>query len=255
MTTLLQPEQIRSAVRDYYAERAAGGQSCCGPESGNDGCGCTANSFHSADLLTGLPEDIASFSLGCGDAVSLAHLQPDEVVVDLGSGGGLECFIAARQVGPNGRAVGIDMTPAMLAKAWANTARLKLDNVEFRQGYLEALPVADASADVVISNCVINLSPDKAQVFREMYRVLKPSGRIAVSDIVTQGTLSAEVKQNMTLWGACYAGALEVQDYVAGLARAGFVDIEVKPKGEVAVEIEQLAGQIFSAAVTAAKPA
>jgi arsenite methyltransferase len=255
MSTLIQFDDVRTAVRDYYADRAKNNSACCGPESGGDGCGCgSSNPFHSVDLLADMPEDIANFTLGCGDAISLAQLQPGEVVVDLGSGGGLECFMAAKQVGPGGRAIGVDMTPEMLSKAWNNAARLKVENVEFRKGYLEQLPVADESADVVISNCVINLSPDKPQVFREVYRVLKPGGRVAVSDIVTNGALPDEVKRSMELWGACYAGALDVAEYTAGLTVAGFVEVEVKPKGEAAAEIEQLAGKIFSAAITARKP-
>jgi arsenite methyltransferase len=253
MMTTLQLDDVRSAVRDHYAQRAVNGDSCCGPEGG-DGCGCSTNPFHNAELLADIPDDIASFTLGCGDAVSLARLQPGEVVVDLGSGGGLECFIAAKQVGSTGRAIGVDMTPEMLGKAWNNAARLKVENVEFRKGFMEELPVADASADVVISNCVINLSPDKPQVFREIFRVLKPGGRVAVSDIVTNGELPEAVRRDMELWGACYAGALDVQDYAQGLAAAGFVEVEVKAKGEAAPEIEQLAGKVFSAAITARKP-
>jgi arsenite methyltransferase len=251
--TTLQLEDVRSAVRDHYAQRAVNGDSCCGPEGG-DSCGCSTNPFHNAELLTEIPDDIANFTLGCGDAVSLAQLQPGEVVVDLGSGGGLECFIAAKQVGPTGRAIGVDMTPEMLGKAWNNAARLKVENVEFRKGFMEELPVADASADVVISNCVINLSPDKPQVFGEIFRVLKPGGRVAVSDIVTNGVLPEAIRADMELWGACYAGALDVQDYAQGLATAGFIDVEVKAKGDAAPEIEQLVGKVFSAAITARKP-
>ncbi|MCL4861933.1 MAG: arsenite methyltransferase [Caldilineaceae bacterium] len=255
MSTTIQLDEIRAAVRDYYGERAAASSSCCGPESG-DGCGCsTSNPFHNAKLLAEIPEDIAGFTLGCGDAVSLAQLQPGEVAIDLGSGGGLECFIAAKQVGPTGRAIGVDMTPEMLGKAWSNAARLKVENVEFRKGYLEALPVEDGAADVIMSNCVINLSPDKPQVFREMFRVLKPGGRVAVSDIVANGELSDEIKRNMELWGGCYAGALDVHDYAAGLAAAGFVDVAVQPKRDAADGIAALAGKVFSAAITARKPA
>ena len=248
----LQLDEVRTAVREHYAGRALNSDACCGPES-TTGCGCSTNPFHAADLLAEIPEDIANFTLGCGDAVSLAQLQPGEVVLDLGSGGGLECFIAAKQVGPTGHAIGVDMTPEMLGKAWHNAARLKVENVEFRKGYLEALPVAEASVDVVISNCVINLSPDKPQVFGEIYRVLKPGGRVAVSDIVTNGVLPEEIQRDMALWGACYAGALAVQEYIQGLTDAGFVDVAVNAKGEAAAEIEQLAGKVFSAAITARK--
>ena len=242
MDTVIQLGDIRDSVRDYYAERAKTATSCCD------------NNLHDPTLLEGLPDDISSFTLGCGDAVSLANLQPGETVIDLGSGGGLECFIAARQVGANGRVIGVDMTPEMLAKAWANVAKLGVNTVDFRYGFLESLPVPDEAADVIMSNCVINLSPNKPQVFGEMFRALKPNGRVAVSDIVSDGELPEAVKQDMVLWGGCYAGALDKAVYVDGLRAAGFVDVRVESKGDASDKIESLKGRVFSAAITARKP-
>ncbi|MFC1464761.1 MAG: arsenite methyltransferase [Candidatus Brachytrichaceae bacterium NZ_4S206] len=247
---------IHASVRAFYAERAMNSDRCCSPGADSaTGCGAqNANPFHAVELLDGIPEDVAAFTLGCGDAVSLAQLRPGETVIDLGSGGGLECFIASKQVGAAGRVIGVDMTPEMLSKAWANAARLKTTNVDFRYGLLEALPVANEVADVIISNCVINLSPDKPQVFREMFRALKPGGRIAVSDVVAGGELSDEVKRDMALWGACYSGALDMHLYARQLREAGFVDVKIEPKGGVADGLPALQGKLFSATITAVKP-
>ncbi|MCL6509980.1 MAG: arsenite methyltransferase [Anaerolineae bacterium] len=246
-----------TSVREFYAERAKNSDRCCatgaaaGADSNTGGDAPSTNPFYAAELLDGIPEDVAAFTLGCGDAVSLAQLQPGETVIDLGSGGGLECFIASRQVGAKGKVIGVDMTPEMLAKAWANAARLKTTNVDFRYGFLESLPVADGTADVIISNCVINLSPDKPQVFREMFRALKPGGRIAVSDVVADGELSEEAKRDMTLWGGCYSGALDMGVYAQQLREAGFVDVKIEPKGAAADHIPGLQGKLFSVAITA----
>jgi arsenite methyltransferase len=243
------PTPTHEAVREHYAERARQADSCCGPS-----CNCSTD-LYDQDLIADLPAEIAGFTLGCGDPITLAALQPGEIVLDLGSGGGLDCFLAARQVGEAGRVIGVDMTPEMLAKARANAVRLNAANVEFRQGYLEALPVADASVDVVISNCVINLSPDKPQVFREIFRVLKPGGRVAVSDIVTNGQLPASVQKSMAAWGACVAGALDMGDYTGGLAAAGFETPVVQPKSQTDQALAALpVGLPFSAVVTAFKP-
>jgi arsenite methyltransferase len=214
---------IHEAVREHYGELARTSNSCCATGS---------STLYDEDLIQAVPADVSGFSLGCGDPITLAKLQPGETVLDLGSGGGLDCFLAARQVGEMGRAIGVDMTPDMLAKARLNAERLKVANVEFREGYLEALPVEDHSVDVVISNCVINLSPDKPRVFREVFRVLKPGGRVAVSDIVTNGVLPEAVQKSMDSWGACVAGALDQRDYVNGLRAAGFVDVQVQPKSQ-----------------------
>jgi SAM-dependent methyltransferase len=251
------PDPIRESVRERYAERARTSTSCCGP----DDCDC-GNSLYDVELLADLPTDVTQFSLGCGNPISLAALQPGEIVVDLGSGGGLDCFLAARAVGAEGRAIGIDMTPEMLERARSTAARLGVANVEFRQGYLEALPLPDNSADVVLSNCVINLSPDKLQVFREIARVLRfpdpaadsPGGRLAVADIVTRGVLPEAVQRDLEAWGACVAGALDVDDYERGLAQAGFTDIQIVPQPGADPSLEAFAaGQVFSANITARK--
>ncbi len=238
------PTPIHDAVRQHYAERAKTSSSCCGPST-----------LYNQALITDIPTEVASFTLGCGDPITVAALQPGETVLDLGSGGGLDCFLAAKQVGPAGRVIGVDMTPEMLAKARANAAKLNAANVEFREGYLENLPVAEASMDVVISNCVINLSPDKPQVFREIFRVLKPGGRLSVSDIVTRGPMNPLVAKGLEEWAACVAGALDMADYTRGLAEAGFTDVLVRPKDNVNQVVAALpVGVPFSATVTGRKP-
>jgi ubiquinone/menaquinone biosynthesis C-methylase UbiE len=222
------PTQIHDTVREHYAERARQADSCCGPDSASACCD-SKNVIYPDELLAGVPSDVASFSLGCGDPVTLAALQPGQAVLDLGSGGGLDCFLAARQVGESGHVIGVDMTPEMLEKARANAARLGLTNVEFRYGFLEDLPVDDNSIDVTISNCVINLSPDKARVFKEIFRALKPGGKLAVSDIVTDGPLPDAIKQSLSLWAGCVAGAVDASDYIAMMESAGFTDISIAP--------------------------
>lgn len=277
MSQSINPDEIRESVREHYAERARkASTSCCSSSATVTGrksqakatscCGSPAPAgvdLKSPDLeaqypdalADALPDDIANFSLGCGDPITLANLQPGETVVDLGSGGGLDCFLAAQRVGATGHVIGVDMTPEMLAKARANAERLQMPNVEFREGYIEHLPVEDSTADVVISNCVINLSPDKPQVFRDIYRVLKPGGRISVSDIVTSGELPAIVKSSLEAWGACVAGALDVEDYRRGLQAAGFVDIKVEPKGNLDKKLAHIPVHVpFSASITARKP-
>jgi len=265
------PTPIHETVREHYAELARQNSPCCGPSAGNSCCG-TENTLYPADLLTTVPDDIAGFSLGCGDPISLAELQPGQTVLDLGSGGGLDCILAAQKVGQTGRVFGVDMTPEMLTKARANVQRLGLQNVEFRQGYLESLPLGDSSIDVVISNCVINLSPDKPQVFREIFRVLKPGGRVAVSDIVTNGPLPEAVKNSLSGWAACVSGAVDVNEYTSAMQAAGLVEAQVSPTSldDALIDeaVEELKGAIdlgnmtrekirqtvFSARVTARKP-
>ena len=243
---IMEATTIHTAVREHYGELARTSNSCCATGS---------STLYDENLIQAVPTEVSGFSLGCGDPITLAKLQPGETVLDLGSGGGLDCFLAARQVGATGRAIGVDMTPDMLAKARSNAERLKVANVEFREGYLEALPVEDQSVDVVISNCVINLSPDKVQVFREVFRVLKPDGRVAVSDIVTNGVLPEAVQKSMEAWGACVAGALDQRDYVRGLQAAGFVNVQVQPKGQTDRALASLPiGVPFSATITATKP-
>jgi SAM-dependent methyltransferase len=235
-------EDVRSQVRQHYGriatefdveERA----SCCGPSEASS-CGCgpaqeinidlVSKMYEGADL-SDLPEDVTGISLGCGDPVTLASLKHGQTVLDLGSGGGIDVFLAAKQVGESGHVIGIDMTAVMIEKARSNKEKIGVSNVEFRLGEIEHLPVADDTVDVVISNCVINLSPDKPQVFREAYRVLQPGGRLAVSDIVTNGPLPDAIKQSMAAWAGCVAGALEVDDYVAAIEDAGFVDVKLEP--------------------------
>ncbi len=249
MSNVIAPDEIRTSVRDHYADVARKATSCCG----SDACDCNSN--YPDQLANAVPEDITNFSLGCGDPITIASLQPGERVIDLGSGGGLDCFLAAQRVGPTGHVVGVDMTPEMLAKARANAARLGVTNVEFREGFIEHLPVADDEADVVISNCVINLSPDKPQVFREIHRVLRSGGRISISDIVTNGELPAAVQKSMEAWGACVAGALDAKDYASGLQAAGFVDVKVEPKGKFDAGLALMpVNEPFSAIITARKP-
>jgi SAM-dependent methyltransferase len=257
MSNFIPITDVHESVREFYAERAKNNGACCTPTAGKSSAGgscCSDNPFHAEALLAGIPDDVASFTLGCGDAVSLAAVQRGETVVDLGSGGGLECFIAGRQTGESGHVIGVDMTPEMLSKAWANAARMKTANIDFRFGYLEALPVQDNTADVIMSNCVINLSPDKPRVFREMFRVLKPGGRVAVSDVVAKGELSDAVRQDMTLWGGCYAGALDMDVYAAELRNAGFTQVKIEQKAGAADDVPALQGILFSASITAVKP-
>jgi arsenite methyltransferase len=191
-----------------------------------------------------LPIEVTALSLGCGDPVTLASLEAGQTVLDLGSGGGIDCFLAAKKVGEGGYVIGVDMTPQMLEKARSNKEKLGAKNVEFRLGEIEHLPVADSSVDVVISNCVINLSPDKPQVFREAYRVIKPGGRLAVSDIVTDGPLPREIKTSLSAWAGCIAGALDARDYVNAIAEAGFQDIELTPVYMDKAVIDEAAQQL-----------
>lgn len=235
------PEDVRSQVRQRYGEMVTdfdvvGSESCCGPEQATSCCGPEeaididmVSKFYQGSDLSELPDDVTGISLGCGDPVTLASLTPGQTVLDLGSGGGIDVFLAAKRVGDEGRVIGVDMTAEMIEKARRNRTKLGAENVEFRLGEIEHLPVADDNVDVVISNCVINLSPDKDQVFREAFRVLRPGGRLAVSDIVTNGPLPEEIKQNMAAWAGCIAGALEVDDYVSAIESAGFVDVVLEP--------------------------
>ncbi len=222
MTT---PTPIHDAVREHYAERIKNSASCCGPSA----CSCSDNALYPSALIETLPDGEAAVSYGCGDPITLASLQPGQTVLDLGSGAGLDCFFAAKQVGETGKVIGVDMTPEMLEQARRSAKRLGLSNVEFRQGFIEALPVESNSVDVVISNCVINLSPEKSKVFAEAFRVLKPGGKLAVSDIVTAGELPAEAKQSMAAWAGCVAGAVEAQEYIGMMEAAGFTNISVTP--------------------------
>jgi arsenite methyltransferase len=225
------PADIRTTVRQHYGEAAASFQpkastSCCGSKDPVD---LTASKLYPVSELDTLPEEVTGLSMGCGDPITLASLMPGQTVLDLGSGGGIDCFMAAKKVGETGHVIGVDMTAEMLEKARANQVKLGFKNVEFRLGEIEHLPVADNTVDVLISNCVVNLSPDKPQVFREAFRVLKPGGRLALSDIVTDGPLPQVVKDSLSAWAGCVAGALDVKDYIATIEAAGFTSIELTP--------------------------
>jgi arsenite methyltransferase len=225
---------VKTAVRKHYARIAGRGESCYRPTTASGGCCSDTVSAAEQSRALGYRDaemaevpDGANLGLGCGNPVALASLQPGEVVVDLGSGAGIDCFLAANRVGPAGHVIGVDMTPEMLDRARANAARDRYDNVEFRLGEIENLPVADGAADVVISNCVINLSTDKARVFREAFRVLKSGGRLMVSDLVLAGALPETVRRSVEAYAGCISGALLKEDYLAVIAAAGFVDVRV----------------------------
>ena len=233
---------IRSVVREQYgaiASEASDGEqadcgcstmqsSCCGSSDNAEQLSMVSKLYEDPDVAE-LPAEVTDISLGCGDPVTLASLTSGQTVLDLGSGGGIDCFLAAKKVGPTGKVIGVDMTAAMIERARANKAKLGVENVEFRLGEIEHLPVADNTVDVIISNCVINLSPDKPQVFREAFRALKPGGRLAVSDIVTDGLLPAAIKDDLSAWAGCIAGALDVKDYIVAIEDAGFVEVELTP--------------------------
>jgi SAM-dependent methyltransferase len=237
---------IHNAVQERYSRLAKQSQDCCGDE-----CGCSSDRLYDISL-SDVPQEVAEFSLGCGDPISIAELRPGEVVVDLGSGGGLDAFLAARRVGESGHVVGIDMTPAMIERATHSRDRQGLTNVEFRLGKIEAMPLPDNFADVIISNCVINLAPDKAAVFRDAFRVLKPGGRFAVADIVSEGDLNEDEQSNMDAWAECMTGAIDVDRYLNLLRDVGFVDVGVTHKVEA--NVEAYTHRIWSARITAYKP-
>jgi arsenite methyltransferase len=237
-------EQIKEMVKERYGAAAriaaAGGRAACGPvaPANSRGC-CSGSSVDAVDPITkdlydasqrsGLPQEAVLASLGCGNPTALAQLSPGETVLDLGSGGGIDVLLSARRVGPTGKAYGLDMTDDMLALARENQRKAGVTNVEFLKGAIEEIPLPDNSVDVIISNCVINLSADKDRVLREAFRVLKPGGRFAVSDIVVRGEVAPEIRRNVELWIGCVAGALEENEYREKLARAGFMDVDVEP--------------------------
>ncbi len=268
--------ELKEVVKEKYGQAAlrvnAGGTSCCGGSAALAGC-CdpiTSNLYNGAQ--TGeLPQEAVAASLGCGNPTALARLNPGEIVLDLGSGGGIDVLLSARRVGPSGRAYGLDMTDEMLDLARENQRKAGVENVEFLKGEIENIPLPDSSVDVIISNCVINLSGDKERVLREAFRVLKPGGRFAVSDVVTRGDVPADVRQNMLLWVGCIAGALRDSEYVAKLAEAGFENIDIEATRIYDIEdartflsgqgvdvdaiAPQVQGQFMSAFIRASKPA
>ena len=231
----MEATDIKQVVKEKYGQAAlrvtSGGSSCCGaaPAAGGGGCDpITANLYDAAESQL-VPEEAMLASLGCGNPTALAQLNAGETVLDLGSGGGIDVLLSARRVGPTGKAYGLDMTDEMLALANQNKRKAGADNVEFLRGEIEHIPLPDHSVDVIISNCVINLSADKDQVLREAFRVLKPGGRFAVSDVVTQGEIAPEIRRNVLLWVGCVAGALADVEYRAKLAAAGFEQVEIEP--------------------------
>ena len=257
-------ENIKEIVKEKYAEaakRATSGErsSCCGTtastagapagsSSGSGNCGCdpiTSNLYAESESST-IPESALRASLGCGNPTALAQLKPGETVLDLGSGGGIDVLLSARRVGPTGKAYGLDMTDEMLTLANENKLKSGLTNVEFLRGEIENIPLPDNSVDVIVSNCVINLSADKDQVLREAYRVLKPGGRFAVSDVVVRGEVPPQIRRSMELWVGCVAGALSDEQYQSKLIKAGFEKIEIEPtriyKPEDAKEFLKSAG-------------
>ncbi|WP_243303303.1 arsenite methyltransferase [Geothrix oryzisoli] len=268
-------ETLKSAVRDRYAGFVTKNQSCCGPSTS---CGCAPGD---ASLELGYdPKDLAAvpeganLGLGCGNPVALAALKPGETVLDLGSGAGFDAFLAAQRVGPGGHVIGVDMTPEMIARATALARKHGYGNVEFRQGDIEALPVDDASVDVILSNCVVNLAPDKAKVFREAFRVLKAGGRLHVSDLVLARPLPEALLQDLDAYAACISGAMLKDDYLAAIRAAGFEGVtvasergfglaELSPElmalakerypGMSPEELERLASSVLSVQVEATK--
>jgi len=252
-------EEVLEFVKKRYALLAqqAGsgcGPSCCGPESVGKEAEERAGRLYSAEELQNVPESAAGASLGCGNPTAVAGLEPGNVVLDLGSGGGIDCFLAAQKVGAEGKVIGLDMTPDMIELARRNATLMGAENVEFRLGQMEEMPVDAESVDVIISNCVINLSPDKDKVFGEAYRVLKPGGRLCVSDIVTLGVLPESVRKNKDEWAQCVAGALDRDDYLGKIKAAGFGQVEVEKLSTVSrPDSGDLAGKIASANVIATK--
>lgn len=267
--------EIKEQVREKYGEAAlrvrAGGSSCCGSAPSASGChDPITSSLYDSGQTSQIPEEAVLASLGCGNPTALAKLKRGEIVLDLGSGGGIDVLLSARRVGPAGKAYGLDMTDEMLALARENQRKAGVENVAFLKGEIENVPLPDNSVDVVISNCVINLSADKGLVLREAFRVLKPGGRFAVSDVVTRGEVPALVRQSMLLWVGCIAGALDEQEYAAKLAAAGFEQIDIEPTrvyniedarqflSREGIDVDRIApqveGKFLSAFIRAVKP-
>jgi arsenite methyltransferase len=269
-------QDIKEIVREKYGQAAlrvtGGGSSCCGAAAAIDGC-CDpiTSNLYDATQAGSVPEAAVLASLGCGNPTALAELKPGETVLDLGSGGGIDVLLSAKRVGPAGKAYGLDMTDEMLALANQNRLKAGVENVEFLKGEIEKIPLPDNSVDVIISNCVINLSADKDRVLKEAFRVLKPGGRFAVSDVVTRGEMLPEIRQSVLMWVGCVAGALEESEYRNKLAAAGFGQIEVEPTriykvndareflSGAGIDVDAIApqvdGKFMSAFIRAVKPA
>jgi arsenite methyltransferase len=268
-------ESIKQLVKEKYGQAAlrvsSGGGSCCGSTSASGECDPITSNLYGAGETAGLPEQAVAASLGCGNPTALAELRPGETVLDLGSGGGIDVLLSAKRVGSTGKAYGLDMTDEMLLLARANQQKSGVENVEFLKGEIENIPLPDASVDVVISNCVINLSADKDRVLAEAFRVLRPGGRFAVSDVVVRGAVPPAIRRSVELWIGCVAGALEEQEYREKLAKAGFEAIDLEPtriyRSEDAREFlagsgvdaaaiaPEVDGKFMSAFVRARKPA
>ncbi|MEM2001446.1 MAG: arsenite methyltransferase [Candidatus Methanomethylicaceae archaeon] len=247
-------KDVKTYVKKRYGEIAKGGGSCC------PSCGCGADPREVAlqigyteNDLNNLPEE-AIMGLGCGNPVALASIKEGETVLDLGSGGGIDVFLAAKKAGPKGKVIGVDMTEEMINKARDVASKYGYNNVEFRLGEIENLPIESESVDVIISNCVINLSPDKERVFREAYRVLKPGGRIMISDLVTEGELPETLKKSFDAWANCVAGALEKNDYLGVIRKAGFKNVKIVSETPYTIDVNiELLGKITSIKVEAYK--
>jgi ubiquinone/menaquinone biosynthesis C-methylase UbiE len=265
---------IKEVVKEKYGQAAqrvsSGGSSCCGASAASGSCDPITSNLYDSAQAGEIPEAALKASLGCGNPTLLAALNPGETVLDLGSGGGIDVLLSARRVGPSGKAYGLDMTDEMLALANENKRSAGVENVEFLKGEIEHIPLPDNTVDVIISNCVINLSPNKDRVIAEAFRVLKPGGRFAVSDVVTKGEMLPEIRQSVLMWVGCVAGALEENEYRAKLKAAGFENIEIEPTRVYRVEdarefltgegidvdaiAPQIDGKFFSGFIRATKP-
>ena len=267
-------ERIKEAVRDAYGSIArdfveeSDNASCCSPRQAPSCCGTDqptsccgksegvgeprriGSSVYAGPEVADLPDSVTDISLGCGNPTAIAELQPGETVLDLGSGGGIDCFLAAKKVGPEGRVIGLDMTPDMIKLARRNAKKVGATNVDFRYGEMEDIPLPDESVDAVISNCVVNLSPDKDAVFGEVHRVLRPGGRISISDIVIYGQLPEPVRERLDMWASCLSGALDETEYLGKIRSAGFANVEIASRDYVRIsefadrkDVEALLGE------------
>ena len=271
----MESNDVREVVKERYGQAAlrvtSGGSSCCGATASGLSCDPITSNLYDATQKGQIPEAAVLASLGCGNPTALAQLNPGEVVLDLGSGGGIDVLLSAKRVGPTGKAYGLDMTDEMLALANENKRKAGAENVEFLRGEIESIPLPSNSVDVIISNCVINLSADKDRVLREAFRVLKPGGRFAVSDVVTRGEIAPEIRQSVLLWVGCVAGALDENEYREKLKAAGFEEISIEPTrvyrvedareflSSAGVDVDAIApqvdGKFMSGFVRAVKPA